>query len=713
MKPLIIRMILLTGLLANTPLIPFSSRLCADTRNYSPSLLEMKLSGTVGQKRIEILMQIISAYQFREPNKVVRYGREALEMLQYSPDPEKELAVLKHLGSACIQTGDLSAARDYGVVALKLARNSGDKIASAEANIIIGHAYWPRGNFARALELFREARDIFIEKEYEPGLANAINAIGTVYWRLGDYTKALEFLLEACQLFEKNGEIITTGESYNNIGQIYWDLQNYPKALEYFQKSLDLYKQSDMKAGIARVLKDIGHFHESRKNYANALNYYQQAFESSRSLGMRILTAVVLSSIGAIYENNMDYPLALRYYFEALELNKNLNNSQAIPGAHLNIARIYRKMHRIMTAQQHLNWAREAAGKFKAKEELREIHQELAAIHTENDNFTEALQQFKSYKDISDTIFNETNNRLIAEIQTRDEITRRETKIELLKKNENIIQLELGRQRDLKNGLIIIATLMIATAFVFFTLYRVKTRLSKALQKEIEEHKTTTRKLRESEEKFRALAEQSVVGIYILMDNRLQYVNPSMALTFGYTLAEMSVMTPPDLAHPEDKSMVTEKINRSLNGESDIIQYEFRGQTRDGDTIYLQSLICHFLFQGKPAVLGSMVDITEHKQSESELLRTRKLEAIGILAGGIAHDFNNLLAVIMGYIFMVGDDPTIKSSPLISHELNSAELAAVQASDLVRNFIAISENNEPYAFSNNAQPFMISPRNQT
>ena len=52
--------------------------------------------------------------------------------------------------------------------------------------------------------------------------------------------------------------------------------------------------------------------------------------------------------------------------------------------------------------------------------------------------------------------------------------------------------------------------------------------------------------------------------------------------------------------------------------------------------------------EGKPAILGNIVDVTERKQMEDQLLQSEKLRAMGEMASGIAHDFNNVLAAILG-----------------------------------------------------------------
>jgi PAS domain S-box-containing protein len=126
--------------------------------------------------------------------------------------------------------------------------------------------------------------------------------------------------------------------------------------------------------------------------------------------------------------------------------------------------------------------------------------------------------------------------------------------------------------------------------------------------------------LRESEERFRAVTEGSLTGIYLIQDGNFQYANPAMAEIFGYApqdiIGKLSVQ---DLVHPEDWQLVEENLRRRLEGEVDSIRYELRGVRKDGSMIYCEVLGRRRQYQGKPAVLGTIVDVTDRKRAEQEL----------------------------------------------------------------------------------------------
>ncbi|MEF8727153.1 MAG: PAS domain S-box protein [Accumulibacter sp.] len=129
--------------------------------------------------------------------------------------------------------------------------------------------------------------------------------------------------------------------------------------------------------------------------------------------------------------------------------------------------------------------------------------------------------------------------------------------------------------------------------------------------------------LRQSEERFRALVEQSIAGIYIRQDDRLRYVNPGFAAIFGYESAADLIdrVAAHELVSPEDRTAVRESIGRCLEGESSSMSYTCRGVRRDGQLIEIEVHARRFDYLGKPAVIGLVLDITARKLAEQELRR--------------------------------------------------------------------------------------------
>jgi PAS domain S-box-containing protein len=121
---------------------------------------------------------------------------------------------------------------------------------------------------------------------------------------------------------------------------------------------------------------------------------------------------------------------------------------------------------------------------------------------------------------------------------------------------------------------------------------------------------------RDGEERFRILADSSLVGIYILQDSNYAYVNPAMASIFGYSVTEMTGMSLLESVQPSDRDIVGENIRRRITGEVQTAHYELRGRYKDGSTIDVEVYGSRIDINGKPSVVGTLIDITERKRAE-------------------------------------------------------------------------------------------------
>jgi len=121
---------------------------------------------------------------------------------------------------------------------------------------------------------------------------------------------------------------------------------------------------------------------------------------------------------------------------------------------------------------------------------------------------------------------------------------------------------------------------------------------------------------KESQNLFRTLSEKSLVGVFLIQDGRFKYVNPKFAEIFGYDQQEIiEEFQPQDLAHPEDKELIINNMRERINGNPEAEEeYEIKGVTKGGRVIDASLYGSKTMYQGNPAIVGTVVDVTKDKE---------------------------------------------------------------------------------------------------
>ncbi len=212
----------------------------------------------------------------------------------------------------------------------------------------------------------------------------------------------------------------------------------------------------------------------------------------------------------------------------------------------------------------------------------------------------------------------------------------------------------------------------------------------RGVDRDISERKAAEQALKDSEERFRTLADQMPIAVYETDgQGRFSYLNRYGLDLFGYTGGALrDGLTFFDLVGHADRDRARENFRKRI-AEGSTKAEEYLWVRKDGSLFPGVACSAQFRRHDRDAGVGGMLmDLTELRHAERELLGSRKYEAVGRIAGGIAHHLNNLMTVVAGYGTLVVDRMDVRD-PWRRH-VEEMRFAGERAAALTAQLLAYS-----------------------
>jgi signal transduction histidine kinase/Tfp pilus assembly protein PilF len=425
-------------------------------------------------------------------------GIDTLQQLILRPGIPDTLKVNSLISlSWWVKSTDPDLALDYAQEALELSASLGLKERSARAMNNIGVIYWQKGFFQEAMDYLFEAYHVYREVGDSIGIARTHGNMGLIFADQGHYDKALEYYLVARAIYEMAGNLTGLAPVFNNIGLVYQSQGDYAEAEAYHLRSLEIKESLGDRKGIAFSLNNLGLVRQNLGDFDNALEYFNGSLAIRESLPDAREIAITVGNIGYLFLLIGETDQALPHFSRALDIYSAINDQSGLAKTYNHLGRAMMALGRTQAALQYfensLGYAQNVGLPRLIADNLKDFSLAMADIN----NYRAAYDFQKRYLSLRDSIYDEEARRRVIELQLMYDRERKEGEIELLKKNNEIGQLNLEKQRILRNYLLLVVALIVGLLVLLLNRYLYITKINRMLREQKEEIFSTNRKLQE------------------------------------------------------------------------------------------------------------------------------------------------------------------------------------------------------------------------
>lgn len=455
-----------------------------------------------------------------------------------------------------------------------------------------------------------------------------LNIIGIIYWQKGDNEKAIQHYVQSLRLSEeliKSGQKDANGEkcrSLNNIGIVYANMKNFDKGIEYFKKALEIkISIGAEQKSVANSYNNIGNLYYEKKILDSAETYFNKALKIRDQLGDKRGIASSHTNIGQLEEERKNYEIALVHYDlaqkEASEINEKriLNNILRAKG------KILIRFNRLEEAIELLNQSLAIAIEQQAKPDIFNCYEALTSAYEKKGDYAGALQFHKLYVAYKDSVFNETNNKVIEELNTKYETEKKEQEIQLLNKDKVIQDADIKRQQQISLIALVVVVLVSILSLFLIKSNRARKKANAILTQQKIEIENANREL----EKLSIVASETTNAVTIAdAEGNVMWTNRGFERLHGYSFEKLinergrSVFQAS--TNPNIKDLVTDAITKRES-----VSYISANFNPNG-TVWVQTTLTP-IFKGdaldKLVLIDS--DISLLKKAETEISIQRDL----------------------------------------------------------------------------------------
>ncbi|MFN3639713.1 MAG: histidine kinase dimerization/phosphoacceptor domain -containing protein [Flavobacterium sp.] len=326
------------------------------------------------------------------------------------------------------------------------------------------------GDYKTALEYYNEIYLFSKNRGDINEVAKSSHFIGTLNMFLGNNILSQKYLVEASDIYDRNGTEIEKAKIKNTLAGFYLNINQYEKGKEQYLKALEQFIILKDSAGVASANANLGYIFIQTEEFENAEFHlmeqkkFNKVFPTQREMGFHH------DVLGLLRQKQGRLEEAYKEHLKALKIREKLSSTYNLCESKLNMGQVLIKLNKPVEAIPYL------LDVFKY-EEHQSLNQQqsanalLSEAYESLGNYNEALQYFKTYKEISDSIFSKESMEIIAERDAVFEKQKKEAEIDLLQKEKEISESKLFRSQTVLTITLIGLVFLILASIGLYKLY--------------------------------------------------------------------------------------------------------------------------------------------------------------------------------------------------------------------------------------------------
>jgi len=383
-------------------------------------------------------------------------------------DGESDLALQRELrlglGIALSELERFREAHEHFSAAEELSRRTKDEA-------VLAHSLWQRavmsfrlGEFEDAIAASLESTDVAESIGRRDILWRAANLLGLTLERTGEYDAALDAFTQGLEAAERLGDDTGISVLLGSIGIARMNLGEYEEALELYQRALEREQAQGETRGLSSTLANLGDVHFLLGELEESYDYHQEALRIREKLGIESEVSRSLHSLGAICLAREDPEGALRHFEKALEIRRRLDMAPEQVETLLAMAHVHVELDHGEAAAVSAQQSSAIAERLDMKGRRLAVLEALAKAQEQRGDFEEALETSREAVGVEREQRSLETRQSFARFQAELETREKEQEIAVLRRDQEIQNLELKQQALLRRGLLIGAALLAVVA---------------------------------------------------------------------------------------------------------------------------------------------------------------------------------------------------------------------------------------------------------